>query len=122
MTSDTRAARPAPMRGSPGLSFREFVLAALVAVVLLALALLLSGRQIFWGASTITFLDEGGVASAVAQRAIETGVVERIGDDELTLIVEGLRSGAAGGDPRAALVVFQIVRLQQQQEGAGNAP
>jgi len=89
---------------------------------LLALVLVLGGREVELGARVVTFEDSDGAASALARRAVEAGVADEVTLEELEMIIDRLRSNAAEGDPQAALVMFEIARIQARARAAAAAP
>lgn len=101
--------KPPPVGSNAG----SFLLRAAAIVALMTFAIVLGGREVNWGSRHVIFRDEGGTAAALAQRAVESGVAAVVNEDELHAIVEALKKRAAEGDPRAALVVFEIAKLQK---------
>lgn len=93
-----------------------------VVLTLQALVLALGGREVSWGSGNVgrlAFEDTGAIAAVLARRAMEEEVAERVTADELRQIMDRLRERAADGDPHAALVVFELARLQKVP-GAGD--
>lgn len=96
--------RPLPSTG--------FLWAGLAIVALMTIGLTVLGRHVTFGSSNVRFVDEGGVANALARSAVEAGVATPIPDDELRKIVEVQRTRAADGDSHAALLVFELAKIQ----------
>ena len=82
-------------------------------VALMTFSMAMSGRQVTFGSQNVTFVDDGASTRALAQRAIDLKVIDQIQEAELRQIVDRLRAKAADGDPRAAMFVFEVARLQQ---------
>ena len=111
-----------PSTQPKALTANGFLFAGTAVVALMTFALALGGRSIVFGSSHTTFLDDGGVARAAAQRALELKIAERIPPDELREIVHVMRTKASSGDVGAAGFVLELARFQQLAEEKAAAP
>jgi hypothetical protein len=82
----------------------------------LCVLMVFSGRSVVFGSQTFRFMDEGGVTTALAQRAVEAKAVDTITPEQLRQISAVLVQRASEGDPRAALFAFEVARLQRERE------
>lgn len=108
-----------PRTGSQPTPIAGILLAGVLVSGMICIAVTLAGREVNWGSRHVTFRDDGVSSTALAERAIELRVIDTIAPEELRGITSMLRAKASEGDPRAALFVFEVARLQAEAAAEG---